>query len=234
VVAEFLKQLVEDRELKQPLTFIWTAPRKLHEQSKQKLERYFEESRALECSFFEDLDDRKISENEILFFNWESINKSDNIYIRENERENNLSNVIERTKNAGREIALIIDECHHHATSEISQGLIEMINPKLTLEVSATPVVADPDDSVTVQLEDVKAEGMIKKAVLLNPNFENVIEKEKIESELSKGSEEMVINTAIKKRKEMLTAYQKEGKPINPLILIQLPEMSRKTGLSGS
>lgn len=223
MMAEFLKQLVDDREIKTPLSFIWTAPRKLHEQSRTKLETYFEDSRALKCSFFEDLDDIKICENEILFFNWESINKEDNIYIRDNEQDNNLSNVLTKTKEEGREIILVIDECHHHATSDISQGLIEMIAPKLTIEVSATPVVTNPDDSVNVQLEDVKTEGMIKKAVLLNPEFENIIKQGKIESQLSTGTEELVINTALKKREELLAPYQKESN-INPLVLIQLPD----------
>jgi len=40
----------------------------------------------VQCSLFDDLGDRKIDENEILFFNWESINKKDNVYIRESEQ----------------------------------------------------------------------------------------------------------------------------------------------------
>lgn len=203
MMAEFLKRLVDDREIKQPLSFIWTAPRQLHIQSREKLENYFEESRALKCSYFEDLDDRKIGENEILFFNWESINKADNVYIRDNEQDFNLSKVIERTKEEGREIILIIDEAHHHATSEISQGLIQMIGPKLTIEVSATPVLRG-DLTVDVLLDDVKREGMIKKAVILNDAFENFIRQGKIQTQkLSGGSEELVIDVAIKKRQEL-------------------------------
>src|SRR4030066_957808 len=134
MMAEFLKKLVDDTEIRNSLSFIWTAPRQLHIQSRGKLERYFEDSRALKCSFFEDLDDRKIDENEILFFNWESINKKDNVYIRDNEQEFNLSKVLERTKEEGRELILIIDEAHHHATSDISQRLIRDIGPRLTIE----------------------------------------------------------------------------------------------------
>ena len=125
------------------------------------------------------MDDRKINENEIIFFNWESINKAANIYIRDNEQDFNLSKVLERTKEEGREIILVIDEAHHHTTSEISQGLIQMIGPKLTIEVSATPVLKDPDDMVSVAIEEVKKEGMIKKGIILlilfnkeNPNAE--------------------------------------------------------------
>ncbi|MCM8788025.1 MAG: DEAD/DEAH box helicase family protein [Candidatus Omnitrophica bacterium] len=229
MMAEFLKRLVDDREIKQSLGFIWTAPRQLHIQSKEKLENYFETSRALKCSYFEDLDDRKISENEILFFNWESINKADNIYIRDNEQDFNLSKVLERTKEEGREIILIIDEAHHHATSEISQGLIQMISPKLTIEVSATPVLKNPDDMVSVDLEEVKTEGMIKKAIILNDQFVNLVKKGKIESKLSGSSDELVIDAALKKREELLKAYQKEGVKINPLVLIQLPDRIGQT-----
>jgi len=225
MMAEFLKKLIDDREVKNELCFIWTAPRPvLTNQSKEKLENYFEDSRALQCSFFEDLDDRKINENEILFFNWESVRRENLIYIRDNEQDNNLSSILERTKEEGREIILIIDESHYHAQAETSRNLINDINPKLTIEVSATPIVENPDDSVTVQLEDVKAEGMIKKAVILNENFENDLKSGKIKTELSDSSEEIVIDSALKKRKESLKAFQKEKIDINPLVLIQLPD----------
>ena len=225
MMAEFLNQLVGDREIRQSLDFIWAAPRQLHIQSKKKLENYFEISRTLKCSYFEDLDDRRINENEILFFNWESINKADNIYIRDNEQDFNLSKILERTKEEGREIILVIDEAHHHATSEISQGLIQMISPKITIEVSATPVIADPDDMVRVDLEDVKKEGMIKKAVILNDGFDNFISHNKIQTQkLSGGSEELVIDIAIRKRNEIIKAYQNEKANINPLVIIQLPD----------
>ncbi|HPC37289.1 MAG TPA: DEAD/DEAH box helicase family protein [Candidatus Paceibacterota bacterium] len=231
MMAEFLKQLVDDREVRQSLGFIWTAPRQLHIQSREKLENYFETSRALKCSYFEDLDDRKISENEILFFNWESINRADNVYIRDNEQDFNLSKVLERTKEDGREIILIIDEAHHHATTEISHGLIQMIGPKLTIEVTATPAtITDEDEKVFVQLDDVKKEGMIKKAVILNDDFDNFLTQGKIQTQkLSGGSEELVIDAAMKKRQELVKEFQKEGVNVNPLVLIQLPD--RKTSL---
>ncbi|PIQ82129.1 MAG: hypothetical protein COV76_05155 [Candidatus Omnitrophica bacterium CG11_big_fil_rev_8_21_14_0_20_64_10] len=229
MVAEFLKRLCEDKEVRTALSFIWTAPRQLQIQSRNKLEQYYETSRALKCSFFEDLDDKRIDENEILFFNWESINRSDNIYIRENEQDNNLSNIIRRTGEEGRTIVLVIDESHHHATSEISQNLIRDIAPKFTIEVSATPVMESPDEIVSVQLEDVKAEGMIKKAVMLNPGFENILRDRRIQSQLRKQSEELVIETALEKRDAIREAYRKEKTGINPLILIQLPD--RRTSL---
>lgn len=226
MMAEFLKQLVVDRDIKKSLGFIWAAPRQLHVQSKEKLESYFETNRTLNCSYFEDLDDRKISENEILFFNWESINRADNIYIRDNEQEFNLSKVLERAKEEGREIILVIDEAHHHATTDISRGLIQMIEPKLTIEVTATPAtITNEDEKVFVQLDDIKKEAMIKRAVILNEDFDNFIQDGKIKTEkLSGGSEELVIAAAFKKRDELVKAFKKEKSHINPLILIQLPD----------
>ncbi len=228
MVAEFLKQLLNDSDISTPLSFIWTAPRKLHHQSKEKLERYYEDTRAIECSDFEDLTDKQIAEDEILFLNWESINKKDkNTIVKENEKEFYLGKIVENTKNEGREIILVIDESHHHATSEISQSLIADIAPKLTIEVSATPVIQDPDEIVSVPLEDVKLAGMIKKSVMLNPNFKNVLSGDNLQSTLADGTDALVLEEALKKRSELVDAYAKEGLDINPLLLIQLPD--RKT-----
>ncbi len=228
MTAEFLKQIIDEKDITTPLSFIWTAPRKLHSQSKKKLETYYENSRAIECSDFEDLTDKQITENEILFLNWESINKKDkNTIVKENEKEFYLNKIVEITKDEGREIILIIDESHHHATSEISQNLINDIDPKLTIEVSATPVIQNPDEIVSVPLEDVKLEGMIKKSVILNPNFKNVLSGDSLRTALADGTDAMVLEEALKKRAEIAKAYQEADININPLLLIQLPD--RKT-----
>lgn len=228
MMAEFIKQLIDDPEVTTPLSFIWTAPRHLHIQSKEKLEVYFETSRAIECSSFEELTDKQIMENEILFLNWESINKKDkNTIVKENEREFFLGKIVENTKDAGQKIILIIDESHHHATSEISHDLITDINPKLTIEVSATPIIEDPDEIVTVPLEDVKLAGMIKKSIILNPNFKNLFTGDNLKSTLADGTDAMVLEEALKKRQEVVEAYKREKADINPLLIIQLPD--RKT-----
>jgi len=232
MMAEFLKQLVDDRDIKQPFGFIWTAPRPvLTNQSKEKLENYFESNRAIKCSFFNELDDRKIGENEILFFNWEKVRRENLIYIRENEQENNLPTVLKRTKEDGREIILIVDESHYQAQSDAARSWIKEVGPRLVIEVSATPkAIEQPDETVNVHIEDVKKEGMVKKAVVLNDDFDRFIKQGKIKTQkLSGGSEELVIDAAMKKRQELLKDFQKEGVNVNPLVLIQLPD--RKTSL---
>ena len=216
MMAELLRQLAKETK---KFSFIWISVRMLHEQSKEKLENYYETDRTLQCSYFDDLQDRKIAENEILFINWHSINKKDiNIYVRENEQENNLNNIIENTKKEGREIILVIDESHHTATSEKSKELIEIISPKVTIEVSATPELTEGIGGlVKVNLSDVKAEEMIKSEISVNPEFLEI----RVDS---KSSDELVIGEALKKREELSKFYEREHSNVNPLVLIQLPD----------
>ena len=225
MMAEFLKRFVKDRTVNYPVSFIWMAPRKLHNQSKEKLERYYSDFNTLFCLDFKDVSGNALDENEILFLNWESINKKDkNVITRENERDFYLSKVVENTKESGKKIILIIDESHHTAKSEASKNIIDDINPDLTIDVSATPSIAKPDEMVAVHIEDVKLEGMIKKEVILNDNFKNKFEGKNIESELAEGTDAMVLKEALKKREELEQAYKQENVDINPLLLVQLPD----------
>jgi len=219
MMAEFLSRLIENRKDGKTFSFIWAAPRKLHNQSKEKLENYYKDTRALQCSNIEDLADKKIGENEILFLNWESINKKDNVFVRENENDFNLTSIVENTLEEGCEIVLIIDESHHTASAENTKGLIEIMKPKITIEVSATPHMTS-DYRVVVEFEDVKDEGMIKKEVAINP----ALKEEKLEG---KGSDEFILEQAIAKREELKRHFEAIGKEdINPLLLIQLPDKS--------
>jgi type III restriction enzyme len=219
MVSQLLKELVRNRKDDKRFSFIWVSVRMLHEQSKEKLEKYYEDDRLLQCSYFDDLSDGRIAENEILFINWHSINKKDiNIYVKENEQDNNLNSIIQNTKEDGREIILVIDESHHTASSEKSRELILTIAPKVTIEVSATPhLKEDVSEIERVRLSDVKAEEMIKSEIAVNPEFLNL----KIGP---RSADELVIEQALKKRHELKKFYEKEGSTINPLVLVQLPD----------
>ena len=146
-------------------------------QSKEKLEKYYEELQSINCSYFEDLQDSQIQDREILFFNWNSINQKDNIYIRDNERNFNLSSVIENTKNVGREIILIIDESHYIANGEKSKEVIEKISPKIIIEVSATPQISDHHYIEHIEIEEAKNEEMIKKLIKVNHGLDETKDK---------------------------------------------------------
>ena len=222
MMAEFLKRLIDSRIDGKMFSFIWIAVNKLHDQSRNSLKKYYDQfGVGLKCSYFEDLYERKISENEILFLNWASINKKGNIYVRQNERDNNLSNIVARTKDEGRIIILVIDESHRNAETEKSKELIEDIGPKITIEVSATPQLKGVFRGVEVELKDAKDEGMIKKEIVINPGFESY----KLDKELAdKTADEIVVEAGLKKRKELAKLYEAEESNANPLMLIQIPD----------
>jgi len=221
MIAEFMRHVVDKRDDDKQIAFIWAAPRQLHVQSKEKLDKYYETTSALECKFFEDLIDNKISPNEVLFLNWESINKKDNVYIRENEQDKNLSNVLENTREDGTQVILIIDESHFAAKTDTSKNLIGDINPDVTVEVSATPHIHS-FYNVLVEFDDVRAEGMIKQEIAINPE----LDKGKVSD---KTPDEVVIESALRKREDLIKLLRKEKSEVNPLILIQLPD--KKAGV---
>lgn len=231
MMAAFLELMATQSAFADSISVIWAAPRKLHTQSLDKLKQYFAESRVFNCTEFSGLTDKSISKNEILFMNWESINKVEkNTIVKENEKEFYLQKVVENTKENGNVIILVIDESHHHATSEISKNLIADMQPDLTIEVSATPVLSDFDAFVPVPLEKVKDEGMVKLGVTLNPDFENTLDKQKIQSSLSSGSDIFVLDQGLAKLRELKEAYRSEGSNVNPLLLIQLPDKKSDFG----
>jgi type III restriction enzyme len=221
MVSEFLKNIARIPNMN--ISVVWISVRMLHEQSKEKLERYFEDLKLIKCSYFSDLVDRKIDVNEILFINWESINRRNvNIVVRENEQDNNLNSVINNTKDDGRKIILIIDESHNTANSDRSKELVNIISPDITIEVSATPIIKQYDINVQVgrvevKLSEVIAEEMIKREISVNPEFLSI----KVNG---KTSDELVISQAIKKREQLAQLYRDQGRTINPLLLIQLPD----------
>lgn len=220
MMGEFLKRLVNpiDREDGKIFSFIWISVRDLDNQSKRSLEKNFED--CFVYSGFEDIQNNKVRQNEILFLNWESINNDDKIYVRDNEKGKNLTSIIQNTKADGRELILIIDESHHTAISANSTRIKNDIGAKVTIEVSATPAFASPDAHIKVHFEKVIAEGMIKKEVSINPAFE----KFKVDG---KSSREMVLSAAISKRNELVNLYKNEGSEINPLVLVQLPNLQK-------
>lgn len=222
MTAEFLRRLIDARIDGKKFAFVWIAVHKLHDQSRNSLKKYYDEHGVpLRCSYFQDLENRQIRQNEILFLNWASINNESKIIIRANERDNNLDTVVARTKEAERTIILIIDESHHTAASNISQEIIRKLGPKVTVEVSATPQIKS-DYIVPVKIEDVRKEGMIKKEVVVNDGFENyVIDKKKS----NESADDLVLRSAIKKRDELQKILEKkESSSVNPLLLIQLPD----------
>ena len=202
------------------VAYIWIAPNKLHEQSYFKMRSFFTEGQELHPVIFDDLDhsaEGYIHPGEILFVNWESINKDNAVMIRDTEQGASLYDLTRRTQEEQRiPIIVIIDEEHMFASklANKTEKVLKNINPKVEIRISATPETRG-ELQVSVPREAVVREGMIKQGVVLNPA---------LQFNAPNGSlNQHLVYLALKKREELAEAYHKIGVDINPLLLIQLP-----------
>lgn len=190
------------------------------------MKNFFTETRTLRPVMFDELDhaDGYIKPGEILFVNWESINKDNAVMIRDNEQNRCLYAITERTQNEEHiPIISVIDEEHFFGGNNAvkSEKVLCNIQPKIEIRISATPITQG-DAMVSIPREMVIAEEMIKEGILLNPAIRKGFTDERTLNE-------HLIRTALQKREEMAKAYRDLGVNINPLLLIQLPNDKRKT-----
>ena len=226
MMTKFIERLVS--ETTKNICFIWISigSGNLHEQSynavKNNLKGYPICS-LLENEFF---GSRKvINPNEIVFVNWEKLNSKDkktkdwkNIVMREKETIN-FPEVLEKTRNSGLKIILIIDESHVSNTTERALELRDdIIKPHLTIEMSATPILQNHSRKIEVNPLDVIEEGMMKKEIYVNYG----IEQDKMPDD-DIDSQELVMRFAFNKRIELKKMFQDENSNVNPLVLIQIP-----------
>jgi type III restriction enzyme len=225
MASQMLADLTEELQSRgdspyQQVAFIWIAPNKLHQQSYFKMKNYFTETRLLKPVMYDEIDQSEgtIRPGEILFVNWESINKEKNVMVRDSEQNASLYEITRRTQEEqGLPIIVVIDEEHlfWSKSADKSAKVLQKINPKVEIRISATPKTGS-DHIVTISREEVVREEMIKKQVVLNPDITKGYNDE---NELNIH----LIQCALEKRELLAEAYRKEGTNINPLLLIQLP-----------
>ena len=99
-LANITDELIERGDSRyQEVAYIWFAPRKLHLQSYASLKNVFGETRKLRPVIFDEIDQSEgIQPGEILFVNWESVNKESNVMVRENESFASLYEIARRTQ----------------------------------------------------------------------------------------------------------------------------------------
>lgn len=220
-MAAYLNRLCEELPDKldisqRQVAFIWIAPNQLHLQSFNALKNYFEELRSIKPIQFNDVTDGRIKPNEVLFLNWQSINKEGNLYIKENESDKTLVSYINQARLHDTEIILILDEAHLFASKgKAALEFLQGIFAKIEIDVSATPLFIS-DYGCTIKRPDVIAAEMIKKGVILNPKLDS-------HNQQGKSLNQVLIELGLKKREELAQSYKKLGVKINPLLLIQLP-----------
>jgi type III restriction enzyme len=207
-------------EVERKVAIIWIAPNKLHEQSYMRMKNYFSETRVLRPVMYDEIDHSNngyIKPGEIFFVNWESINKDDNIMVRDTENSSSLYDIVQRTKEEhGLPVIVVIDEEHMFGGNEAqkSEKVLRNINPKLEIRISATPITQS-DELVSVSRDSVIKEEMIKDGITINPLLKDIGS--------SVGENEYLLDQAVAKRNEIKAAYEALGVRINPLLLIQLP-----------
>lgn len=201
------------------VAYVWIAPQKLHLQSFEKLKQIFAENRRLTPILYDDVDQSQgvIRPGEILFVNWESVNRDTNLMARERESADSFFQIIERTRlEQGRPIYLIVDEEHRNwsRNADKSLAVVDKIHPKVELRISATPKTAT-FHVVEIARRAVIEEEMIKKGISINEDID-------VDND-DPGLSMHLLHKAIDMRDKIAGEYARLGVNVNPLLLIQLP-----------
>lgn len=208
---------------------LWACPGKgeLHKQSFDAVKTYLGGNPV--CSLLEDefFGFRKyIKDKEIVFINWEKLIQKDketgkwaNNLMKDQEGMNFID-VIEKTKQNGTRVILVIDESHIGASQKarIQEFINTIIIPNIVLEMSATPLNNHID--VEIEAQKVVDEGMIKEDVIVN---QGINKEDKTLAE--QDSELLVLQKGYDKRQEIVEEYNKLNIAVNPLVLIQIPNV---------
>lgn len=234
MVAKFIEGLIKELP-DEDMCFVWITLGKgdLHLQSRHSLNKIFGGAPRVSLVEEEFAGGReRIVQNEVVVANWEKLRNKDragewkNLLMKDGEKLN-FRDVLEKTKEQ-RKIVLIIDESHVNADTARANELRDLIGADIVLEMSATPrrpqqeigfardLATGGAGYIVVDPKDVIEEGMIKKELIINEEIEKVASSEN-------DSQQVVLEAAYSKRLELKKAFEKEGTPINPLVLIQIP-----------
>lgn len=195
--------------------FVWLTPGKgnLEEQSKEKMDRYIHNA---QTKLLSDVMTDGFEENDSCFINWEKLTKNGNNALKDSEKTNFLE-YIEKALNDGLEFKIIIDESHQNNTIK-SDEIVQYFKTDKIIRCSATPIINKKAKLIEVSEEDVIAEGLIKKLLVINEDFPQVVETD--------NQTHYLLDEALKKYLELRTLYLTNNIDVNPLIIVQLPNNS--------
>lgn len=232
MMAHFVRGLNKLPNWDMDKAFIWiTFSDDLAMQSKKKFEEYFENTLENNLLIVNDINRGKMFKNDILFLNWQKVvsraaenrilrRPDDELMVKESGKY--FEDFIDGTKKDNRSIILIIDEAHTNVTPDLAQQIIDYIDPKIVIHVSATPKAeivakaADLNSYVATDRARVVAEGLIKEKIITQTD-------EDLKQFKGKDLDEALLDLGLEKRAELKQEFEKLGKKINPLLLIQLP-----------
>lgn len=235
MMASFIESMIavnKEETSQEDFTFVWLSIGKgdLHNQSKRSLEKVFmgfPAVQSVDSIYGTSL--AELTKDSVIVVNWEKIRSKNgktqewkNIVMKDGDYTNFREMLENTTKIAKRKIILIIDESHSHTNAERGKEIIDLINPSITIEVSATPILKLSAEDVIegkgwiekINPQEVIDEHMIKNQILVNFDFD---------FKATDDSDEAILRTAINKRDELARLYKENNIDINPLLLIQLP-----------
>lgn len=237
MTEKFICELTKQPDWVQDVAFVWiTFSDDLAMQSRDKFMDYFPTSLPGRLLTIQDFQQGAMRERDILFMNWQKLvsRSAENRVLRRpddarNEKESGFyfEDVVELTHAEGREFILIIDESHKNVTDAAVRDVINPIDPKIILKVSATPE-SEPTASdvnnlragfVEVNRQDVIDAGMIKRELVCQT-------EEDIKKRDNEDLDELLLDLAMERRKMLVEDISKFGMNVNPLVIIQLPNNS--------
>lgn len=199
--------------------FIWLTPGKgdLEEQSKEKMEAILPNAKTANIS---DALLQGFKPGYTYFINWEMITNKTNNALKDSEKKN----LYERIAEAHREqysFITIIDEEHLNNTAK-ADDVLNALAAEREIRVSATTKKNPLAEYYEIPEEEVINSGLITKALYINPDID-IDQVDDLESEAL-----YLLQKADDKRKEIKNEYIKNNEDINPLVIIQFPDMSSR------
>ena len=197
------------------IVFIWLTPGKgnLEEQSKEKMDRYIHGSNT---KLLYDVMTSGFEANDACFINWEKLTKKGNTALKDSERTTFLEHIRNAIDN-GLSFKIIVDESHQNDTIK-ADDIIELFQADKIIRCSATPKGYKDAIVIDIPEEDVIAEGLIKKLLVINENFEQDIS---VDDQIS-----YLIDKAVAKQQEIHSEFLRRKVAVNPLIIVQIPNKS--------
>ena len=197
--------------------FVWLTPGKgdLEEQSKAKMDRYIHNSHT---KLLSDVMTSGFCENDSCFINWEKLTKKGNNALKDSERTNFLE-WIERAHDDGLTFKIVVDESHVNDSIKADE-ILQYFHTDKIIRCSATPNNKTSNSTKLIEIPevDVIEEGLIKKVLIINENFE-----QEIHADDTTG---FLLERALEKQRLLRSRFLSRDRDINPLIVVQLPNKS--------
>lgn len=234
MTGRLICELAHQPDWQQDVAFVWiTFSDDLAMQSRDKFRDYFAPNIPGRLLTISDFDLGRLEKNDVMFLNWQKLvsRKAENRVNRRPDDERMLKeqgyyyeDVVEQTHADGREIILVIDESHKNVTTASMRDVIQPMDPKLIIRVSATPerepsatdVNHFREGYVEINRQEVVDAGMIKAEVVCQT-------EEDLRKQSGQDLDESLVKMAMEKRAELKLQIDHFGLAVNPLVLIQLP-----------